>query len=60
VVVEVEVRVVDPNRPALVERDEAQLLAEAGDEMEGARMCSRNSFWLGAGPSKIAVEATCM
>ena len=34
VVVEVQVRVVDPDRPALVERDEPQLLAEAGDEME--------------------------
>ena len=34
VVVEVEVRVVDPDRAALVERDEPQLLAEAGDEVQ--------------------------
>ena len=34
VVVEVEVRVVDPDRAALVERHEAQLLAEARDEVE--------------------------
>jgi hypothetical protein len=34
VVVEVEVRVVDPDRPALGEGDEAQLLAEAGDQVQ--------------------------
>ena len=34
VVVEVEVRVVDPDRPALVEGDEAQLLAEARDQVQ--------------------------
>ncbi len=34
VVVEIEVGVVDPDRPALAEGDEAQLLAEAGDEVE--------------------------
>ena len=34
VVVEVEVRVVDPDRPALVEGDEAQLLAEARHQVQ--------------------------
>ena len=34
VIVEVQVRVVDPDRPALVEGDEPQLLAEAGDQVE--------------------------
>ena len=34
VVVEVEVGVVDPDRAALAEGDEAQLLAEAGDEVQ--------------------------
>ena len=34
VVVEVEEGVVDPDRPALVEGDAAQLLAEAGDEVQ--------------------------
>ena len=34
VVVEVEVRVVDPDRAALVERDEAQLLAEARHQVQ--------------------------
>ena len=34
VVVEVEVRVVDPDRAALAEGDEAELLTEAGDEVQ--------------------------
>ena len=34
VVLEVEVGVVDPDRPALAEGDEAQLLAEAGDQVQ--------------------------
>ena len=34
VVIEVEVRVVDPDRAALAEGDEAELLAEARDEVQ--------------------------
>ena len=34
VVAEVELRIVDPLRPALSERDRAQLLAEAGDQVQ--------------------------
>ena len=43
VVVEVELRVVDPLRPALAERDEAQLLAEAGDQVQARRRCARGA-----------------
>ena len=34
VVLEVQVRVIDPDRAALAERDEAQLLAKAGDQVK--------------------------
>ena len=60
VVVEVEVGVVDPDRPALAEGDEAQLLAEAGDEVQARGDVVAELAWLGAGPSKMLVEATCM
>ena len=60
VVVEVEVRVVDPDRPALVEGDEAQLLAEARHQVQSRGDVVAELAWVGADPWKMLVEATCM
>ena len=60
VVVEVEVGVVDPDRPALVEGDEPQLLAEARDQVQARVEVLAELVVVGGGPSKIIVEATCM
>ena len=52
--------VVDPDRAALVEGDEAQLLAEARDQVQARGDVVAELLWVGAGPSKMIVEATCM
>ena len=57
---EVQVRVVDPDGPALPEGHEAQLLAEAGHEVQARLDVVAELEVGGAGPSKIVVEATCM
>ena len=60
VVVEVEVGVVDPDRAALAEGHEAELLAEARDEVKARGDVVAELLVAGGGPSKITVEATCM
>ena len=60
VVVEVELGVVDPHWPSLPERDEAELLPKARDQMQPRRDVVTNSLYSGVGPSKMVVEATCM
>ena len=61
VVVEVEARVVDPERPAHLERREGQLLAVARHAARSRdSMCAENSSRAGGGPSKITSAPTCM
>ena len=61
VVLEVEVRVVDPHRPAQVERDEPHPLAVPREQRRASpRQLRRDSSNAGAGPSNIAHDAMCM
>ena len=60
VVVEVEVGVVDPDRAALVEGHEAQLLAEARHQVQARGDVVAELLVAGRRPSKMIVEATCM
>ena len=60
VVVEVELGVVDPHRPSLSERHEAELLPKARYQVQPRRDVVAKLAVLGVGPSKIVVEATCM
>ena len=60
VVLEVEVRVVDPQRPAGLERRERELLAVARDQVQAAADVVGEVVERGGGPSKTMTAPMCM
>ena len=60
VVLEVEVRVIDPQRSPGVERRRRQLLPVAGNQVQAPADVVQQSANAGGGPSKISTAPMCM
>ena len=59
-VVDIEVRIIDPDRPAEVTRYPLDHLPVAGDEPSFPAIMDTRSSMRGVGPSKMPMEAMCM